>query len=426
MPRNFIKNEKVREIAHIDMNNFFASVECMLDVNLKDKAVAVCGSVEERHGIVLAKNYIAKRYGVQTGEPVWRAKQRCRDLVIVPPHYDEYIKYSHLAKCIYDNYTDRIEPYGIDECWVDLTHSTKLFGSSESICNEIRQRIKDELRLTVSIGLSFNKVFAKLGSDMKKPDALTVIPFDSFREKIWKLPVSDLLGVGRKTNELLFKYGINTIGDLAQIDVEQLVSRLKSHAYQIHSWANGLDYSEVTHKDYIIDVKSVSHGTTTKEDLTNNSGVWLVILWLCQKVSHKLIAYKKKAAEVGISVKDNTLYLKQWQRKLNMPTLCALTIAKAIFALFLKSYDWCNNIRAITVYTFDLIEDKIPFQIDFFNDVTIVDKHERISIVIDKIREKFGNDIIKNACLYQKSPNIKLTNESVAKSFLPTGLSTMK
>ncbi len=216
----------LRSILHCDMNNFYASVECMLDPALKKYPIAVCGSVEERHGIVLAKNYKAKAFDVKTGDAVWQAKQKCKDLVVVPPHYEEYIKYSKLARSVYERYTDQVEPYGMDECWLDISGTGSLFGSPEKVANEIRETMKFELGLTISVGVSFNKIFAKLGSDMKKPDAVTVIPKDTFREKIWGLPAADLLGVGRATQRVLDSYCIRTIGDLANTDPEFLRRRL--------------------------------------------------------------------------------------------------------------------------------------------------------------------------------------------------------
>ena len=201
----------LRSILHCDMNNFYASVECMLDPALKKYPIAVCGSVEERHGIVLAKNYKAKAFDVKTGDAVWQAKQKCKDLVVVPPHYEEYIKYSKLARSVYERYTDQVEPYGMDECWLDISGTESLFGSPEKVANEIRETMKFELGLTISVGVSFNKIFAKLGSDMKKPDAVTVIPKDTFKEKIWGLPAADLLGVGRATQRVLDSYS-NTCG----------------------------------------------------------------------------------------------------------------------------------------------------------------------------------------------------------------------
>ena len=196
------------------MNNFYASVECMLNPSLRDKAVAVCGSVEERHGIVLAKNYAAKAFGVSTGEAIWQAKQKCPNLTIVEPHYEQYMKFSRKAREIYGRYTDLIEPYGMDECWLDVTGS-RTMGNGFEIADEIRRTITFELGLTISAGVSFNKIFAKLGSDMKKPDAVTCIPQETFKDQIWNLPASDMLGVGRATEKVLTRFGINTIGQLA-------------------------------------------------------------------------------------------------------------------------------------------------------------------------------------------------------------------
>jgi len=256
-----------RTILHCDMNNFYASVECMLNMKLKDKPVAVGGDVENRHGIILAKNYHAKKYGIQTGEALWQAQQKCRDLIIVPPHYEEYLKYSKLAREIYAQYTDQIEPYGMDECWLDVSGSRNISGSGEEIANKLRKQMYFELGLTISVGVSFNKIFAKLGSDMKKPDATTVIPEDTFREKIWHLPASDMLGVGRATEKVLNSYCINTIGDLAHAPRELLKRRLGKCGEMIIDYANGLDHSRVAPFDYELPIKSVGHGITTKEDL---------------------------------------------------------------------------------------------------------------------------------------------------------------
>lgn len=227
-----------RVILHCDMNNFYASVECMLNPELKNKPVAVCGSVEERHGIVLAKNYAAKAFGVSTGEAIWQAKQKCQDLVIVEPHYEQYIKFSKLAREIYGRYTDQIEPYGMDECWLDVTGSGCM-GTGFEIADEIRRTVKFELGLTISAGVSFNKIFAKLGSDMKKPDAITCIEADSFREKIWCLPAADLLGVGRATEKVLSGYGIHTIGELAATSDDFLKCRLGKNGLAIKKYAMG-------------------------------------------------------------------------------------------------------------------------------------------------------------------------------------------
>lgn len=289
-----------RTILHCDMNNFYASVECMLNPQLSGKPVAVGGDVENRHGIILAKNYEAKKYGIQTGEALWQAKQKCRNLIIVPPHYEEYLKYSRLAHSIYEDYTDLIEPYGMDEVWLDITGSTKLFGNGERVANVLRERIKFELGLTISVGVSFCKVFAKLGSDMKKPDAVTVIPKDSFREVIWDLPASDLLGVGRSTDKVLSSYGIHTIGELANAYPDLIQRKLGKNGMMLLAFANGEDRSRVAPQDYEPPMKSVGHGITTVQDLENNAEVWNIILALTQDIGHKLRVYNKNAAGVPL------------------------------------------------------------------------------------------------------------------------------
>lgn len=309
----------LRNILHCDMNNFYASVECMLDPALKKYPVAVCGSVEERHGIVLAKNYKAKAFQVQTGDAVWQAKQKCKDLVVVSPHYEEYIKYSKLARNVYERFTDRVEPYGMDECWLDISGTENIFGSPEKVANTIRETIKFELGLTISVGVSFNKIFAKLGSDMKKPDAVTVIEKDTFREKIWGLPASELLGVGRATKKVLDRYAIKTIGDLAKTDSKLLKCWLGENGVALWNFANGLDCSTVAKTDFVSPVKSIGHGITTVTDLENDEQVWPVILELTQDIGHKLRVHGLSAEGVALHIRDNTLYSKQWQTKMDMP-----------------------------------------------------------------------------------------------------------
>ena len=296
-----------RNILHCDMNNFYASVECMLNPELKQYPVAVCGSVEERHGIVLAKNYKAKAFKVATGDAVWQAKQKCPDLVVVPPHYEEYLKYSKLAKAIYCDYTNQVEPYGMDECWLDISGTKKLFGNPVDVANEIRERIKFELGLTISVGVSFNKIFAKLGSDYKKPDAVTVFEKETFREKIWGLPASDLLGVGRATTRVLNNYCIRTIGDLANSDYDFIKRILGKNGVSLWLYANGRDNSTVKDIKFVSPVKSIGHGITTVVDLSNEDEVWRVFLELTQGIGHKLRVHQKVAKAVAIYVRDNNM-----------------------------------------------------------------------------------------------------------------------
>lgn len=248
-----------RVIIHSDINNCYASIERQLNPSLAGKPIAVCGAAEERHGIVLAKSYEAKAFGVQTGEAIWQAKNKCHNLIIVSPHYDKYVQYSRLAHEIYKKYTPLIEPYGLDECWLDVSGSVELFGSGEEIAAEIHRRFKEELGLTVSCGVASNKIFAKLGSDMKKPDATTVIPEEGFQELVWPLPVSDLWGVGRQTTKKLDSYCINTIGALAKTNLQFLQERFGVAGTQLWLYANGRDTSRVARYGYIAPIKSIGH-----------------------------------------------------------------------------------------------------------------------------------------------------------------------
>ncbi len=407
-----------RVILHIDMNNFYASVECMLNPSLRDKCVAVCGSVEDRSGIVLAKNYGAKDLGVKTGEPIWQAKQKCPHLVVVPPTYEQYIKFSRLAKGIYSRYTDLIESYGMDECWIDVTKSG-IFGSGFDIADKIRKTVTFELGLTVSIGVSFNKVFAKLGSDMKKPDAVTCITKESFQTQVWPLEAHALLGVGRATKKVLQDCGIHTIGGIAKASDSILKSKLGKNGITLKRYANGEDNSSVAHEHFILPAKSIGHGITTMQDLESNVEVWKVLLELVQDVSRKLRLCKQKARGVSLSVKNNQLYSRGWQCKLPYPTLNASFIAECAFALFCKNYTWDYDVRALSICAIDLVEDGIPIQHSLFTDVGAVVKREKLEKATAKIRERFGKHAIRNAVLLS---DMKVVKETECLITMPTGM----
>lgn len=407
-----------RNILHCDMNNFYASVECMLDPKLKEHPVAVCGSVEERHGIVLAKNYKAKAFNVQTGDAIWQAKQKCKDIIIVPPHFEEYIKYSKLARNIYNRYTDRVEPYGMDECWLDISGTSAIFGSPEKVANEIKETIKFELGLTISVGVSFNKIFAKLGSDMKKPDAVTVIGKDTFRTKIWDLPASDLLGVGRSTAKTLTSYRIHTIGDLAGVSPDFLQRKFGKNGLKLWRFANGNDTSAVMQSDFVSPVKSIGHGITTVEDLKTEEEVWALFLELAQDIGHKLRVHQKCAEGVAIYIRDNTLYAKQWQKKIVFPTQSPMLIAKSAFELFQHSYNWNNDIRSVTIQAINLSPQDTPHQLDLFMDAEKLEKQEKLDACIESIRSRYGRNAIKSAVLFQ---NLKMP-AAKPDITMPTGL----
>ena len=411
-----------RTILHCDMNNFYASVECMLNPALRGHPVAVGGDVENRHGIILAKNYEAKKFGIQTGEALWQAKQKCPKLIIVPPHYEEYLKYSRLAHSIYADYTDLIEPYGMDEVWMDVTGSTKAFGSGEVIANTLRERIKYELGLTISVGVSFCKVFAKLGSDMNKPDAVTVIPKDSFRDIIWDLPASDMLGVGRSTEKFLSSYGIHTIGQLANAYPDLMQRKLGKNGMVLLAFANGEDRSKVAPQDYEPPMKSIGHGITTMQDLENNAEVWNIMLALTQDIGHKLRVYNKNAAGVAIYIRyivDKQIAGKQWQCQLPVRTHSAAIIAKEAYRLFERSYGWEYPIRSVTVRAINLCSQDLPEQLQFFSDAATVERKEKLETAIEDIRRRFGKYSIQPACLCQ---NIKMPTDREVELRMPTGM----
>ena len=307
-------------ILHSDLNCFYASVETMLDPSLRGKAVAVCGCTEDRHGIVLAKSELARKAGVKTGMVNWEAKQCCRDLIIVPPQYDQYLKYSKLTQAIYQRYTDMVEPFGMDECWLDVTGSRYVCGNARTIAENIRRSVKEELGLTVSIGVSFNKVFAKLGSDLKKPDAITEISPDSYKEKVWPLPCSDMIYCGPATTKKLAQYGIHTIGEVAGCDPLFLKGLLGVNGLALWAYANGRDHSRVMHKDFVSPVKSVGHGITCVSDLENEEEVWKVIFALSQDIGHRLRLHYLATRTVQVHVRGNDLFGSQYQCKLPLKT----------------------------------------------------------------------------------------------------------
>ena len=412
-----------RTILHSDLNNFYASVECVLNPELKDKYVAVCGKQEDRHGIVLAKNMKAKQRGVKTGEAIWEAKKKCPDLIIVPPRFGEYVKYSKLVREIYYRYTDRIESFGIDECWLDVTGSRRLFGDGEKIAHMIRREIKEKTGLTVSIGVSFNKVFAKLGSDIKKPDAVTVITREDFKEKVWPLPVSCLLNVGRATEKKLLDRSVRTIGDLANSSVELARSWLGKNGEVLQRFANGADVSPVAAFDYYEPAKSVGHGITCVENLKNNREVWKVIFELTQDISHKLRKTGMFAGGVAVGVKNTSLFSKEYSSSLETPSHNARDIANKAFELFKNDYPWNADVRAVTVRAIRLSSDKCARQLSLFENNSKAEKIEGIENAVENIRAVYGKKLITYGILMG---DLKMPPYKEAEITLPNGLGAVK
>jgi len=388
-----------RAILHSDLNAFYASVETMLNPSLRGKAVAVCGSTEERHGIVLAKSEKAKKAGIKTGMANWEARTLCRDLIVVPPQYDQYLKYSKLTRAIYQRYTDLVEPFGMDECWLDVTASRGIFGNAMTIAEEIRKSVREELGLTVSIGVSFNKVFAKLGSDMKKPDAITEIRPDQVEEKIWPLTCSELLYCGPATTRKLHDFNIWTIGDLAKANPDMLRRRLGVNGIALWQYANGRDTSRVMQKDFVSPIKSVGHGITCVSDLRNNEEVFKVMFELSQDVGHRLRIHGLSARGVQIWVRCNDLGGMQFQCRLPVKTQLPSEIAAAGYRLFCEHYRWDRPVRAVCIRGTDLIPKDESEQMILFDDPNRRLRMEHLQDAIEDVRRRFGKHSVTYAVL---------------------------
>ena len=398
-----------RIIIHSDMNSCYASIECSLNPELKGKPVAVGGSVEDRHGIILAKTAEAKKFGVTTGEAIWQAQRKCPDLIVVPPHFDIYAKYSALARDIYRRYTDLIEPMGLDEAWCNITGSLLLFGSVENITDGIRKAFREELGITVSIGVSYNKIFAKLGSDLAGIDEVVTITKDNYRDIVWPLKVGSIMGVGRNTEKKLKGYGIRTVGDLAKTDSEWLRLVFGVVGEDMWRYANGYDNSRVMPDNYKREIKSIGHGVTCKEDLTNDEEVWLAFLGLSQDVSRRLKKEKLMASSVQIAVRDTMLMTKQYQCECDFPTQSATDIAKTALRLFKENYRWRNNVRALSVRAINITDEDAPMQLDLSGDYKKRDKQKLIDDTVLSLRERFGKDAAFNCCsmLESKMPDMQ-------------------
>jgi len=388
-----------KAILHSDLNCFYASVEMMLDPRLRGKPVAVCGCTEDRHGIVLAKSELAKKAGVKTGMVNWEAERLCKDLIIVPPQYDQYLKYSKLTQAIYNRYTDLIEPFGMDECWLDVSGSQNACGDPMTIAESIRKTVREELGLTVSIGVSFNKIFAKLGSDMKKPDAITEITEETFKDKIWSLPCSELIYCGPATTKKLDRMGIRTIGQLAKADPNRLKSTLGVNGYALWVYANGKDTSRVMHRDFVSPVKSVGHGITCISDLETPDEVWKVMLSLSQDIGHRLRLHGLSARGVQISIRGDDLFGSQFQAKLPFKTQLPNEIAEAAFHIFKSNYKWYKYVRAVSIRAIDLIPYDSSEQLSLFINNEGRERRERLEDCVEEIRGRFGKEALTYGAL---------------------------
>ncbi|MCI8594471.1 MAG: DNA polymerase IV [Oscillospiraceae bacterium] len=391
-----------RVILHCDLNCFFASVELLSHPELRHLPVAVCGDPTTRHGIILAKNEHAKRKGVKTAETIWQAQRKCPELVLLPAHREPYKQYSKLVNAIYARYTDLVEPFGIDESWLDVTGSLHLFHKSpKELADEIRETVKRELGLTLSVGVSFNKVFAKLGSDYKKPDATTVITEENFRGIVWPLPVTDLLYVGRAAASLLKKYDVTTIGGLAQFDRETLALLLGKQGGQLHDYANGIDRSAVKPAGFHEPPKSVGNGITFRRNLLGEDDIRTGVALIADSVAGRLRRYGLKCTTLQVTIRDPNFKDICRQRPLPAPTYVSRDLIACAMGLIIDSWDVNKApIRALTLTGLNLLpESEAAEQLDLFSaaEPHKRDKREDLEKAMDAIRQKFGKEAIRSA-----------------------------
>lgn len=412
-----------RVILHCDCNSFFASVETCLCPEFADVPMAVCGDPESRHGIILAKNELAKQYGVSTAETIWQARQKCPNLVLARSHMSEYKRYSAKVNEIYLSYTDQVEPFGIDESWLDVTGSCHLFGTGEQIANELRERVKNELGITISVGVSYNKVFAKLGSDYKKPNATTVITPQNVREIVYPLPVGDLLYVGRSAVKSLDYLGIHTIGQLAQTDVQAVAARLGKMGVQIWEYANGRDESPVARWDEKHAPKSIGNGMTFRRNLVGKTDVAAGVTALADEVAARMRKNGVKCSTVQVIIRSPDFQNISRQRTLDTPTNLARTLYEVSMRLIEENWNLSAPIRMITITGANLTEETAA-QLSLFrpNDDERSSKLEKLERAVDGVRQKFGNSAVTFGRVYGNSIGVETDEDQEKPTFSKGGI----
>ncbi len=386
-------------ILHADLNSFYASVECLYNPAIRNLPVAVCGNVENRHGIVLAKNQQAKAVGIRTGEAVWQAKLKAANLVVVPPHYDRYLRFGNLAREIYCSYSEKVQPFGMDEAWIDISFPGRTMDQGYEIAEKIRRHIKFELGITVSIGVSFNKVFSKLGSDMKKPDAVTVIDRDNYKDKVWPLDVGELLYVGYATKRKLNSWNINTIGELANIDVVFIREKLGKCGTILKDYAMGNDYSPVENTEHETIIKSIGNSTTPPKDLCSTEDIKITSFVLAESVARRLREHGLKGKTVQIYIRDCDLESFERQGQLSDYTNISSEIADRAMKLVKANWYFNKPVRSFGIRVTDLASSKGPIQISIFKEENKRFKTMDLEYSIDSIRKRYGPYAVQRAVL---------------------------
>ena len=383
-----------RVIFHIDCNSFYASVEELLYPEYRHVPMAVCGNPEARRGIILAKNELAKSFGVKTAETIWQAQRKCPNLTLRPARHHLYREYCEKVNAIYEQYTSQVQRFGIDESYLDVTGSLHLFGGDAlALSHEIRQRVTRETGLTVSVGVSWCKVFAKLGSDLKKPDAVSVISRGNYQQVVWPMPVGNLLFVGHTTEENLKQLGIRTIGELAHMDPEFLTRRFGKLGNQLYAYANGLDDSPVLETGQEEDLHSVGNGMTFSRNLVSRKDILTSVTVLSDSVAARMRRHGVKCGAVQVTIKDQDLKVITRQKPLSTPSYLAADLSHAVMELIEASWKIGTPIRMLTVTALKLLpQDMAVEQISLLEDNRESrEKRERLEKTLDGIREKFGH-----------------------------------
>ncbi len=389
-----------RVILHCDCNNYFASVELLDKPELRDQPVAVAGDPEGRHGIILAKNQIAKNYGVQTAETLWQAKKKCPGLILLPPHMDKYRAMSRRVNAIYLDYTDQVEAFSIDESWLDVTASRNLFGDGAAIADLLRRRVREELGITISVGVSWNKTFAKMGSDYKKPDATTVITRENVSQILYPLPVTDLIFVGKSSGQVLARHGIHTIGDLAACSMAEAEAWLGKGGKGLWLAARGLDDSPVRCYGEHEAVKSVGNGMTYPQDLVGREACIAGLTPLCESVGARLRAQHLKCRTITLQIKDPQLKVISRQKPVDPPTNLTRYLLREAIQLLESAWPEDAPVRLFTVTAGSLMDESAPVtaQLSFLEEAPREDpRQRRLEQVLDGLRNRFGQDAIATA-----------------------------
>lgn len=389
-----------RVILHCDCNNYFASVELLDKPELRDQPVAVAGDPEGRHGIILAKNQIAKGYGVQTAETLWQAKKKCPGLILLPPHMDKYRAMSRRVNAIYLDYTDQVEAFSIDESWLDVTASRNLFGDGAAIADLLRRRVREELGITISVGVSWNKTFAKMGSDYKKPDATTVITRENVSQILYPLPVTDLIFVGKSSGQVLARHGIHTIGDLAACSMAEAEAWLGKGGKGLWLAARGLDDSPVRCYGEHEAVKSVGNGMTYPQDLVGREACIAGLTPLCESVGARLRAQHLKCRTITLQIKDPQLKVISRQKPVDPPTNLTRYLLREVIQLLESAWPEDAPVRLFTVTAGSLMDESAPVtaQLSFLEEAPREDpRQRRLEQVLDGLRNRFGQDAIATA-----------------------------